>query len=94
MLGARNIAIVNPAPNELRGVSIQAQFSDAFGTFSVHFLPETIESMFGSLMSITRRKNGTTSKKFRAELSDQLIGLWSEIELLRSRSPDDSEIHI
>jgi hypothetical protein len=66
------------------------ELSDASGDFIVVIPSATLVPMCMSLLPLLRSPNDP--EPVRGLLSDQLMGLWSEIELERRRRPGVAEI--
>jgi hypothetical protein len=69
---------------------LRYELSDESGDFIVVIASATLVPMCMSLLPLLRAGNEPAS--VRSLLSDQLMGLWSEIELERRRRPEVAEI--
>jgi hypothetical protein len=69
---------------------LRCELSDASGDFIVVIHSATLVPMCMSLLPLLRSPSDPAA--VRGLLSDQLMGLWSEIELERRRRPEVAEI--
>ena len=77
-----------------RPPSIKLYLSDAKGKFAVVVSPETVFDLCTHVVGRLNRKTKKSISTTRLALSNSMIGLWSEIRLLRNRAPAEEEIQL
>jgi len=87
-IGARAVAM-ETEPTSV-APRLRFELSDDSGDFILVLPSATLVPMCMSLLPLLRARN--ESAAVRNLLSDQLVGLWSEIELERRRRPEVAEI--
>ena len=70
---------------------IRLAMKDESGPFTVTLSSETTTDLLASLVTHLRRRHGR-DRMGLSRLSDSMIGLWSELELMRSREPELKDI--